>query len=790
MTAPIDGINRVTDVWWFWVLQAGWQSAVVGFVLLAAVAWGRRWPAPARYWLLVIALLKFAVPPLWSVPTGLFSYLAVNERLAEAAPDESGANAFLAADSQEQQATTVERVENLAKASDVGLGKSSATRAPEMTMPAAPPHTSSFRFEPGLMWKRLLLAIHVLGTISVLAWVAVQCGSVRRIIARSRSVACGPIADSVRRVSDLLALKRAPNVLLSPDVVAPLAAGILRPTVVLPEFAERLSPHELDTVLVHELTHLRRGDAWITWAQVLLCAVWWFHPVIWLINRGLRRVREDCCDDVILLSGVATESEYCDTLLRVARESSAGHHSDLLACHMAYRLHPLGDRIRRILDPRVRRSLRMSVTATAALAIVACVALPGLGRSSATTASLRVVEASAEGAAMTQVDSDPRGKQVRDAIEQGRKFLVVARHELDSDPWGKQVRDSIGQGRQFLAGAQHEDGTFSSGAYKTGMTALAILGLIKSGMKTDDPVISNGLRVLKAAPPSVGTYETSLLLAALVAARRQDPDVSRLAILVQRLEATQTAAGANGGMWNYGHGPLGGGSEDNSNTGIAVMGLEAAAAVGVPVRRETWRLTADHFVKFQNGDGGWGYHNGGPSTGSMTCNAISSLLICERTLKSTVKPAEVPGSLLPADKRAAASDRAVRRGIEWLDRYFAVGVNPGQGSNWTLYYLYQMERVGRLSGRRIFGHHDWYREGASFLVAGQSHRDGSWQAQGPESDKCLATSFVLLFLRGCQTTGNDNRLTAARDLRPAMTGPCPFHKENCHGGRLYAGGVF
>ena len=49
---------------------------------------------------------------------------------------------------------------------------------------------------------------------------------------------------------------------------------------------------------------------------------------------------------------------------------------------------------------------------------------------------------------------------------------------------------------------------------------------------------------------------------------------------------------------------------------------------------------------------------------------------------------------------------------------------------------------------------------------------------------------VHAFLRSCQKTGNDNRLTAARDLRPATTGPCPFHKENCHGGRLYAGGVF
>ena len=66
MNTFVEEINRFADEWWFWTLHAAWQSALVGCVILAVVACARRWPAPVRYWLLVIALIKFAVPPLWS----------------------------------------------------------------------------------------------------------------------------------------------------------------------------------------------------------------------------------------------------------------------------------------------------------------------------------------------------------------------------------------------------------------------------------------------------------------------------------------------------------------------------------------------------------------------------------------------------------------------------------------------------------------------------------------------------------------------------------------------------
>ncbi len=325
---------------------------------------------------------------------------------------------------------------------------------------------------------------------------------------------------------------------------------------------------------------------------------------------------------------------------------------------------------------------------------------------------------------------------------------IAAAPQESKDPLESRVRSVIERGRKFLVAAQHKDGTFSdSVTNKKGMTALALLALLKSGSNPDDPAIISGIRALESGPLLEGTCETSLLLATLVAAGRQDRGNSRLATLAQSLEASQKITGAHAGMWNDGRGTKGGEEEDNCNTGFAVLGLEAAASANVPIKSETWQLTADHFVKFQNRDGGWGSRNGARSTGSMTCTAIASLLTCERRLASKEKAVGRPRSAPSAVDRLKSSDRAARRGLEWLAQFFAPGINPGQDSKWTFYYRFEMSRVGRLSGQKLFGKHDWYGQCAPFLIAEQWQWNGSWHAsQGPESDSCLATSFALLFL--------------------------------------------
>jgi hypothetical protein len=317
---------------------------------------------------------------------------------------------------------------------------------------------------------------------------------------------------------------------------------------------------------------------------------------------------------------------------------------------------------------------------------------------------------------------------------------------------GEMVRNSISRGTSYLASIQNNNGSFGTtalgrGTYPVGPSALCTLALLNSGVSPQDPTIERALKYLRSFHDPGGTYETSLVLMALVAANDWDRDKLRIATLAERLESIQTLRGPMAGMFNYGNGPYGGGGEDNSNTQFAVLGLREAARAGIKVRRKTWELIRKHFIDSQNQDGGWGYHRGDGSTGSMTCSGVGSLVICEQMLGSNDDDTNADGTAKCCNK-APRTTTALRRAIEWFEHYFAVGVNPGHGASWVLYYLYGVERAGRLSGQRFFGNHDWYREGASYLIEGQSRLRGSWNATftSPESDQVVASSFALLFL--------------------------------------------
>jgi hypothetical protein len=64
--------------------------------------------------------------------------------------------------------------------------------------------------------------------------------------------------------------------------------------------------------------------------------------------------------------------------------------------------------------------------------------------------------------------------------------------------------------------------------------------------------------------------------------------------------------------------------------------------------------------------------------------------------------------------------------------------------NWTYYYLYGCERAGVLAGTYRFGAHDWWDEGAAWLL-GQQSADGSWPVESVLSHQA-DTCFALLFL--------------------------------------------
>src|SRR5579872_289031 len=101
----------------------------------------------------------------------------------------------------------------------------------------------------------------------------------------------------------------------------PTAIGLSQPMVVLPSWAlQELSTPELNSILIHEFTHLRRRDDWTNLAQQVLKALLFFHPAVWWIEGQLALEREMACDDAVLAE-TANPRGYAQCLVSLAEKT-------------------------------------------------------------------------------------------------------------------------------------------------------------------------------------------------------------------------------------------------------------------------------------------------------------------------------------------------------------------------------------------------------------------------------------------------------------------------------------
>ena len=98
----------------------------------------------------------------------------------------------------------------------------------------------------------------------------------------------------------------------APGLVCPVAFGIVRPTIVLPEkFEQRFTQEQQDVMLTHELAHLVARDPLWYWLADLACALLWWHPIVWWARRQLHNNSELAADEAtaILPDGPNTLAE-------------------------------------------------------------------------------------------------------------------------------------------------------------------------------------------------------------------------------------------------------------------------------------------------------------------------------------------------------------------------------------------------------------------------------------------------------------------------------------------------
>jgi uncharacterized protein (TIGR03435 family) len=303
-----------------------WQSTLfVVLVWLATMAL-RHNGARVRFWLWTAASVKFLVP--LSMLVGLGEWFQWRSAPATVQP----AVSFVMEDV-------------LAPADVIAV------------LPAAGPPLAS-------VWPWLVLAAWCLGVAVVLSVWWRQWLPIRVALRRATTL---PL-DSRYAAAGLA-------VMSSPSMPEPGVVGIRRQRLLLPVgLVERLSPEQLRALIAHERCHIRCHDNLTAAIHMAVETLFWFHPVVWWIERRLLEERERACDESVLASG-SRPQDYAEGILEVCRQSVGLR----LACVAGVSGANLRGRVEAIMRNEIGRPMTRGRRWALALMVAATVVAPIVG---------------------------------------------------------------------------------------------------------------------------------------------------------------------------------------------------------------------------------------------------------------------------------------------------------------------------------------------------------------------------------------------------------------------------
>lgn len=157
---------------------------------------------------------------------------------------------------------------------------------------------------------------------------------------------------TLQQLSASLGIREKVTLLQSALVKVPVALGVLRPVILVPVgLLMHLPPEQAETILLHELAHIKRKDYLVNLFQRFAEAIFFFNPALLWISALIRMEREVCCDDVVL-EHTAQRRNYLDALIAFQEYTAP---SPSYALGIAGKRHHLLERVRRIITRENRK---------------------------------------------------------------------------------------------------------------------------------------------------------------------------------------------------------------------------------------------------------------------------------------------------------------------------------------------------------------------------------------------------------------------------------------------------
>jgi beta-lactamase regulating signal transducer with metallopeptidase domain len=281
-----DKLAEFSAILWPALISHLWQASIVAGLCLLALPAFRGAGAKARQLLWVLAFVRFAIPQ----PLVLF----VADHLG------------------------------LYRGFDGGLGmrlqKVSDTMA-QVTQPSMladpPPAVFGSAAAPHHIVYCVLTIIWISGCALLMGRWLLQQYTFARTLRMAEPEAGSELKPMLDSLKNRLGIRRSARLRIARRGSEPGVYGVWRPVLVLPdEMLRQLSPAEAEAVLAHELVHVARYDNLWSNLQMLVCSIFWFYPVVWLLDRSLVDERERSCDERVI-GALRNSQAYASGLIKI-----------------------------------------------------------------------------------------------------------------------------------------------------------------------------------------------------------------------------------------------------------------------------------------------------------------------------------------------------------------------------------------------------------------------------------------------------------------------------------------
>ncbi len=375
METFVTALNTIGKTFVDFSLSMLIQSGLLILILLALdLLLRKKVQSVFRYFLWLLVLAKLLLPTSFSAPTSLAYWLGDQLPAVAVQP------ASPPADVPPLPGPVINSspIETIAANSAPAMAPAAPihhdTLGEAVAMPQPPAATASLA--PSLSWQAIVFVLWLAVFITMTLLMLQKLYFVRGLIAQA-----GPAGDELTGLLNecrvQMRMKHPVALKLSPNAASPAVCGLLRPVILLPQgLSAELDPRHLKAILLHELAHIKRADLWVSFLQTILQIAYFYHPLLWLANLIIRRLREQAVDEMVLVVMADQAEDYPNTLLKVSKLAFSRPALSLRLLGVVESKSSLRRRIQHMVSRPYPKSAKLGLAGLLAILLTAAILLP------------------------------------------------------------------------------------------------------------------------------------------------------------------------------------------------------------------------------------------------------------------------------------------------------------------------------------------------------------------------------------------------------------------------------